>query len=215
MNPHLETRVLEAGPAARPGRPLALLVHGRNQEPEFMLELAGRLGLQLPLRALTAADRSWYPGSFLAPLLDNQPRLDQALERLEHFVASLEGRGWDRRELVLIGFSQGACLLSEYLYRHPGRWAAAALFTGGLIGPPGTEWKSTGSLSGTPALLSTSRYDTWVPVARTEESALVFERLHAEVQLEITEDREHHVSEAQVKTARAFLHAAGVPCAPS
>ena len=38
--------------------------------------------------------------------------------------------------LVVVGFSQGACVATEYALRHPGKVAAIVVFTGCLMGPP-------------------------------------------------------------------------------
>ena len=54
---------------------------------------------------------------------------------------SEDGRlGPDR--LVVVGFSQGACVATEYALRHPGKVAAIVVFTGCLMGPPeeNREW---------------------------------------------------------------------------
>ena len=76
-----------------------------------MLDLAGRLaaaGVRCVLPA--AAGNTWYPQRFTAPLAENEPWLTYALEALD---AHVDG------DSALIGFSQGACLVLEYVARHP------------------------------------------------------------------------------------------------
>jgi len=47
----------------------------------------------------------------------NEPSLTWALERIDQLVAQLEAEGFARDQIFLLGFSQGACLLAEYLSR--------------------------------------------------------------------------------------------------
>ncbi|HET6709207.1 alpha/beta hydrolase, partial [Amycolatopsis sp.] len=110
MNPQLGQRVLTWGAAEAPV--VVLAVHGRGQEPEFMRELATRFG-PLPARfvAPAAAGGSWYPLPFLQPLSGNQPHLDESLAAIEARIEALPDAG----NLVLFGFSQGACLLAHLL----------------------------------------------------------------------------------------------------
>ena len=83
--------------------------------------------------------------------------------------------------IVLLGFSQGACLASTAAYRRPMRYGGVIAFSGGLIGPPGTTWDGAGHFAGTPVFFGCSDRDAHVPAARVHESAAAFERLGAAV----------------------------------
>ncbi|HTI67728.1 MAG TPA: alpha/beta hydrolase [Caulobacteraceae bacterium] len=184
----------------------AVLLHGRHESPAHMVEIARRLGAPgVRYLALQAQGSQWYPRSFLAPLEANQPALDWALERVEQEVQGLEARGWPRRRIALIGYSQGACLACEYVYRHPTRWAGLLAFTGGLIGPPGTEWPAPGDLARTPVLLSNGDADPWVPWPRVETTARRFEAANAEVDLRLYPGRAHEVCDDEIAVGRAIL----------
>ena len=74
-------------------------------------------------------------------------------------------------KIAILGFSQGACLTSEFAARNPRRYGAVIAFTGGLIGPPGTPRNYAGSLVGTSMFLGTSDPDPHVPFARVQETA--------------------------------------------
>ena len=208
-NPHLHYPSHVSGPAPEAVGHAAILIHGRTQNPADMFAIATRLDLpDLPLLALEAADNCWYPDKFMAPLANNQPHLDYALERLEAAVQELETRGITRSHIVLIGFSQGACLACEYLYRHPQRWGGLLAYTGGLIGPPGMSWLTPNALAGTPVFLGNSEADPWVPLARSEETATVLRRMGAEVQLQVYSGRGHEVSDEEIAVGRALLQRA-------
>ncbi|MCY1548637.1 Phospholipase/Carboxylesterase [compost metagenome] len=183
-----------------------MLIHGRNQGPADMLTVAERIDLDgMPYVAVEAAQASWYPNRFMAPLSENQPWLDHALERLEQLIRNLERRGIERANIALLGFSQGACLASEFIYRNPQRWGGLIAFTGGLIGPETTTWTTTGQLDDTPVLIGNGDQDEWVPKQRTEQSADVFARMGGDVQLRIYPDRPHEVSDDEIERARVLL----------
>ena len=90
-----------------------IMIHGRNAGPENILELAG------PLRhpgftflAPAAAGGTWYPFSFLAETERNEPGLSSGLEAIDHLIHTIEEAGIPKHRIILLGFSQGACLSS-------------------------------------------------------------------------------------------------------
>jgi len=187
-------------------RAAALLFHGRGRTPDEMIELAARMVVPgMAYLAPTADGNSWYPYSFLEPLERNQPALTHALAAYAALVADLLERGFEQRRLVLIGFSQGACLTAEYAARHAGRYGGVVLFTGGLIGPPGTRWEYTGAFDGTPIFMGGSTVDAFVPVARMRESAAIFRTMGAQVTEQFYDQDGHVVTDAEIAAARAII----------
>jgi predicted esterase len=131
---------------------------------------------------------------------------------VDEAVRQLEAAGLDRAQIVLLGFSQGACLACEYVYRNPGRWGGLLALTGGLIGPEGMTWPTPArSLSGTPVLMTNGDVDPWVPLARTRVSADVFRAMGAGVAERVYPGRPHEVVEDEVVAVRALLDAAHAP----
>jgi len=186
-----------------------IALHGRGQAPAFIEDLLARID-RSSLRYVVprAPGDSWYPEKFMAPRELNQPHLDLALAAVDAQVRQLEAAGIDRTQIVLLGFSQGACLACEYIYRNPGRWGGLLALTGGLIGPEGTVWPaSEGSLAGTPVLMTNGDSDPWVPLARTRASADVFRAMGASVAERVYPDRAHDVVADEVATVRGFLDA--------
>jgi len=182
------------------------MVHGRDRDTSDMLAIADRLDLpDVAYLAPGAFENSWYPNRFMQPLVSNQPRLDQALERLDTLMAGLMHDRVDSSRIVLLGFSQGACLVSEYAVRNARRYGGIIALTGGLIGPPGTQWNYPGSFRGTPAFLGTSDADEWVPVARVQETAGVMQRMGAAVELVVYPGMEHVVNDDEIVRARNLI----------
>jgi predicted esterase len=141
----------------------------------------------------------------LAPTESNQPFLDSALRRVDSLVCDLMASGLPSERIGILGFSQGACLTSEYAARNPRRYGAIMVLTGGLIGPPGTRCDYTGSLAGTPVFMGTSDPDPHVPVERVEETAAVLERLGGVVELRRYPGMPHTVNENELMACRALV----------
>jgi predicted esterase len=159
---------------------LGILLHGRNREPDEMLQIAAKLDVADVRWLAPAADNgTWYPQRFMEPLASNEPFLSRAVEQCHALIGEAD-------DVVMVGFSQGACLAVEYVLRHPGRCRTVVVFTGGLIGPDGTQWP-TPDLAGTRALITGSDIDEWVPERRVRETASLFTRLGADVRLRIHE----------------------------
>jgi predicted esterase len=207
-DPHAGQAVVQAGRRLGEGRAVVILVHGRNATPQNILELAGPLAHPaLTWLAPAAAGSTWYPLSFLADRSRNEPFLSSALRRLDTLVDEVVAAGIPRTRLVLIGFSQGACLATEFVATRPARYGGLVAFSGGLIGPPGSRWDAAGSLDGTPAFLGCSDVDAHVPKDRVEESAQVLTRMGAEVTLRIYPGMGHVVSDDELTHARRIVAA--------
>jgi phospholipase/carboxylesterase len=183
-------RLHDGQPTVAAGAPLAgaraalLALHGRGATAEGILEpLAAELGRGgVALLAPQARHGTWYPRPFLAPFEENQPWLDSALALLAANLTAIEEAGVPAARIVLFGFSQGACLATEFVARNPRRWGGLVAATGGRIGPPGTGFGSTGDLAGTPVHLSAGDPDPHVPWNRVEESAASLRAMGAEVE---------------------------------
>ena len=204
--PHAGQPVLTAGPMPEKAGAAILLVHGRGASAESILSLYDELNAaKFAAIAPQAADGTWYPHTFLAPLESNQPYLDSALGRLDSLVADLLARKIPSDHIVLLGFSQGACLTAEFVARHPRRYGAVIALTGGLIGPPGTPRNYPGSLAGTPVFLGSSDPDPHVPFERVQETQAVLSRMGAAVELRRYPGMPHTISEDELDVCRELL----------
>ena len=207
-NPHLATPLRWEGPPPDRAALAAVLVHGRGQDPDFMADVAERIGMADMRRVYpAAAGNSWYPSRFMDPIDDNEPWLGHALEAVDLTLAALEAEGVPPGRTALIGFSQGACLLAEFLVRSPRPVAAVALLTGGYIGPDGVEPTPHGRLPGVPVLLSSSRSDEWVPPERVRQTAALFEAMGADVTLRLHDAPVHGVDDEEIRAVRELLGA--------
>lgn len=183
-----------------------VLVHGRGGSAEDILGLASAIGRQdLAVIAPRAAGHTWYPQSFLAPVAANEPGRSSGLAVLESIVEKLVASGIASERVVLVGFSQGACLTLEFVARHPRRYGAVAGLTGGLMGPPGSLGGYEGSLEGTPVFLGSGDPDPHVPWARVMESAAILRDLGGQVELKPYPGRPHAISEDELRRVSSLI----------
>lgn len=206
MRIHDAQPVYRTGAAVTDAAAALVLVHGRGATAHSILTLAEELAQPgFAYLAPQAAGNTWYPFSFLAPMDDNEPHLSSALAKLTAIVAELEETGMPPARIVLGGFSQGACLASEWMARHARRYGGLLVFSGGLIGPPGTPRAYPGSLDGTPVFIGCSDTDAHIPVARVHETAAVLRALGAVVDERIYPQMGHTVVEDELIAARQLL----------
>ena len=187
-----------------------LLVHGRGATAEDILSFAGELAQPgFAYLAPQAPGYTWYPNSFLAPLASNEPHLSNALATLDALVERILAAGIPVERVLLLGFSQGACLMLEYAARHARRYGGLIGFSGGLIGPDGTPREYAGNFDGTPIFLGCSDIDPHVPKARVDLTAEVLRRMGAAVTERIYPGMGHTVNRDELLSARAMVAALG------
>jgi len=204
--------ILETGASLRDAWFAAVMIHGRGRTPEEMASLGDAFAVDgIRYFCPQAPGNSWYPDRFLESLEKNQPALGEALAAIDDLIKNLEAAGFSGARILLCGFSQGACLVAQTLMRRPAPYAAGLVFTGGLIGPPGTIWRSPGRIPGVPVLLTGSETDEWVPAWRARETATALAGFGAAVETVIYEDRPHVVSEDEIFRARTLLRSCLAP----
>jgi predicted esterase len=205
-DPHAGQRLLLRGASLTTATAAAILLHGRGGEPEDMLSLADEWSVPgVAYLAPAAADRTWYPRSFLAPIEQNEPALSSALRLLELLFESLGRQGLGPNRVTIIGFSQGACLALEYVARHPQPYAGIVALSGGLIGPLSSTRHYEGSLKGTSILLGCSDVDPHIPVERVRESAEVFRGLGGSVDERIYPGMGHTINADEMHAIKLLL----------
>jgi len=184
-----------------------ILVHGRGASAEDIIGIAAEV--QRPgfsYLAPQAANNAWYPNPFTAPIESNEPYLSSALDMLATLVGRVEETVPSSR-IVLLGFSQGACLATEFACRNGRRYGGVVGLSGGLIGPDGTPRDYPGNFEGTPVFLGCSDVDPHIPKERVIESAEVFKRMGANVTAHLYPGMGHTVSPDEIAEVRALVNA--------
>lgn len=205
-DPHADQPVLQYGAPIATARLVAIFMHGRGASAEDILGLAPDLGADdVAYLAPQAAGRTWYPYSFLSPIEQNEPGLTSALGVIARLVGAAGEQRHTPDRVVILGFSQGACLTLEFAARNPRRYAAIVGLSGGLIGPPGTPREYPGSMETTPVFLGCSDIDAHIPVERVRESAAVFRRMGATVDQRIYPRMGHTINHDELQAVRALV----------
>ncbi|WP_132059818.1 alpha/beta hydrolase [Halorussus amylolyticus] len=204
--PHQNQSLATAGADPEDATAGVVMVHGRGASAQSILGMAREFGVDDVAYVAPQAQRgTWYPNSFMAPIPSNEPHLTSALEAVGDAISTLSNAGIPEDRILLLGFSQGACLSSEFVARNARRYGGLAAFSGGLIGPEGTPRDYDGSLDGTPVFLGCSDRDPHIPVERVHETADVFEAMDADVTERIYEGMGHTVNEDEIEFVADLL----------
>jgi predicted esterase len=206
QNPHGTQAIVSIGTALADAAGVLILLHGRGGTAEDILGLGKAISPEKwAMLAPQASGNSWYPFSFLAPREQNEPYLTSALGRVQAAIDNALAAGIPAEKIAIGGFSQGACLATEFAGRNPRRYAALLALTGGLIGPPGAPIKLTGDLAGTPILLSSGDPDPHVPWARVQQSADLLQKIGGRVTIRRYPGKPHSVTGEELSSARDVL----------
>jgi phospholipase/carboxylesterase len=205
MQPYHDSPPVLAGEPLSAARRIAIVVHGRAQSPGYMLDaLVSRLDLDDVAYVLPGADDgSWYPGRYFDPLEANEPWLRDALEALSRAIGVATSAGFRPEEIVLAGFSQGACLACEHLRRWPAHYAGVALLTGCLMGPGGDP--PIAAIPRVPTYIGTREDDEWIPAGDVRRAAAALARAGAEVSLDVRSPGPHQIDPEDVLAVRDLL----------
>jgi phospholipase/carboxylesterase len=196
---HADGPVVSAGADPADADAAVLLLHGRGATARSILGMASEFHHPgVAFLAPQADDNEWYPRSFLEPVESNEPNLSGALSKVGTTLDRVADAGVPTERTALLGFSQGACLATEYAARNPTRYGGVIALSGGLIGESVDPDDYAGSLDDTPAFFGCSDVDPHIPVERVHESVALFERLDADVTERIYEGMAHTVNEDEI-----------------
>ena len=211
--PHQGTEPAHAGAPPEEARVGVVLLHGRGATARGILDLAREIAVDgVAYLAPGASHNTWYPQSFLAPVSANEPGRSSGLQAISDAVDRLTGAGVPEERVVLGGFSQGACLATEFAARNPRRYGGVFALSGGVIGETvdveeyaaGRE----GTMDGTPVFLGCSDVDPHIPVERVHDTREVFEALGADVTERIYEGMGHTVNVDELEHVRGIVEGA-------
>ncbi|WP_151526990.1 alpha/beta hydrolase [Serinicoccus kebangsaanensis] len=205
-NPHLASGAESWGEEDAPVAVLA--VHGRTQSPADMRALAERLDVEgLRWLAPAAAGQTWYPYGFMEERPDDDPWLAWSLEVVDRQLDRLTTAGYPPEKVVLLGFSQGACLLAHWALLHPARYAGLVILTGGYVGTERESVSFSGDFDATPALLAGREADPWVPRTRMAQTEEWLRGMGARLTSLVEPGDEHQVTTTATElTARLLRH---------
>ena len=204
--PHASQPVYSTGTGLDEASAVMILLHGRGADAGDILSLSQYLDFPgLVYFAPQAQDYTWYPNRFIFPLEQNEPYLSGALAKIESIVKSAESKGIPSDKIFLGGFSQGACLASEYVIRNPKRYGGLFVFSGGYIGPLNEDRELSGQLDDTPVFIGCSDIDPHIPLQRVQETTSLLRAMGANVTERIYSGMGHLINGDELETARTIM----------
>ncbi|MEP6506957.1 MAG: dienelactone hydrolase family protein [Gemmatimonadales bacterium] len=204
--PHQGRPVYTAGEPLESAKAAMVMVHGRGGTAESILAFIESIDVPgFAYLAPEASGNTWYPNSFLAPIPSNEPGITSGIQLIDEIIASVRSAGIQDDRIMLLGFSQGACLSLEYAARHARRYGGIAGLSGGLIGPDDTHRDYPGDFDGTPVFLGCSDIDSHIPAVRVQQTADVLVRMKADVSMCLYPGMGHLVNEDEIDAVRAMM----------
>lgn len=189
----------------RKGLPLSeakkaiIMIHGRGATAESILSLVPHLNLtDYAILAPQANRNSWYPFGFMASDEGNKVALEDSLQIVKEIWSEIKAAGIPSEKIVLLGFSQGACLSLEFAARNSQKFGGVVAFTGGLIGENLRPENYSGDFQGTPVFIGSSDRDFHVPANRIEESGDLLLKMGADVTIKLFDDPDHTIREEEI-----------------
>ncbi len=203
---HEDQPVYSAGSKLKDASAAMILIHGRGAGAQDILSLSTYLDQPgLAFLAPQAEGFTWYPNRFIFPIEQNEPYLSSALKTIAKIVNEVETHGIPTDKIFIGGFSQGACLASEYVIRNPKRYGGLVVFSGGYIGPLNMQRASSGDLGQMPAFLGCSDIDPHIPLQRVRETGALLTAMGARVIEKIYPNMDHTVNEDEIQQAKDLL----------
>ncbi|QRV16767.1 dienelactone hydrolase family protein [Haloterrigena salifodinae] len=201
--PHQGQPLVTGGTALEDAEAALVLTHGRGATARGMIQMANEVHREgVAFLAPQAARKTWYPNSFLEPVERNEPGRTSGLRAIGDAISEANDAGIPTERVMLMGFSQGACLASEFVARDPRRYGGLAALSGGLIGEdvdPDDYLDAAGDLEETPVFLGCSDVDPHIPEERVHETADVLESMNADVTERLYEGMGHGVNEDELE----------------
>ena len=180
--PHADQPLVTAGAPAMAAEVAVVACHGRGATAQGivnLLEPVYRHGVAF------LAPQATRNGWFRRPPTDareaNEPHLTSSVDCV---AAALEAAGdidVPPERTVIGGFSQGACVVAEFVRRNPRRYGGVFLLSGHLPGTEGDDRSVDGDLERTPMLVGCGEDDARIDPDRVSETARAFERANASV----------------------------------
>jgi phospholipase/carboxylesterase len=204
--PHQGQPIRLAGEPLDQAKAAMLMVHGRGAWAEDILSLADKFAQPgFAYLAPQAAENTWYPNRFIAPISSNEPWLSSALAFIRQVFDQIIEHGILSERIILLGFSQGACLALEFAARNARPYGGVVGLSGALIGPDDTPREYKGSLERTPVFLGCSDTDFHVPKERVEQTAEVFRGLGAQVTQRLYPNMDHTINQDEIDFVRELM----------
>lgn len=205
-HPHYGQPVLTTGASLANATCAMIMIHGRGGSADDILAMSNHFTKpDVAYFAPQARNFTWYPHRFIMPRTSNEPFLSSAQKIIAELITHINQSGVPTHKIMLIGFSQGACMVLEYAARNTQRYGAVFGLSGGLIGAEGELVGYAGSLSQTPIFLGCSDIDDHIPIERVHESAEILTTLGASITKRIYPNMGHTINQDELDFIKSVM----------
>ena len=191
-------------PATRPDALTLLLLHGTGGDENDLLDLGGVLAPGAALLSPRGKVLEHGMPRFFRRLAEGVFDLEDLRVRTHELAEFISGAaasyGFDPRQVVAVGYSNGANIAASMLLTHPGVLAGAVLFHAMVPLEP----QEVANLVGVPVFLSGGRVDPMIPAAETERLGTMLRAAGAAVTLQ-WQPGGHTLTREEVAAARDWL----------
>lgn len=196
---HETQQIVTYGASLDDANKAVIMLHGRGATANDIIKTAPLLPQgDIVYLAPQAATNVWYPNSGFGPLEDNEPYLSSAMQTITNLIDKIKAAGIGIENIYIGGFSQGACLASEYVAEHPQAYGGVYILSGAIMGTMDRQHHFTGSLGGVPVFIGGVDNDPWVKPPQFELTRDVLQGLGAEVTLQVLHGSEHTIRKSEV-----------------
>jgi maleylacetate reductase len=188
-------------------RAVVVALHGRNATAESIFARAVDItenDTTVAIVAPQAFDNSWYDGRYFESRSALGEGLERAVSDVSAILDSVTAKVSHER-VVLMGFSQGACLAAEVFTRRSQRLGGLCVFSGAGIGIESEDRPPGEGVRETPVLLGSSEGDPWVNRPDIERTRALFERAGATVTTRFVPGNVHAIHEVHRDEARKII----------
>lgn len=200
--------IMYKGAAADAAQVICIVVHGRGQSQQDMLDMiVSRVAVPHVRFALPkSVGPGWYDARAIDPLTDHT--LIQMHDGVRQIADLIKAERTARPDLpvLLCGFSQGACLSVEVLMCQPQIADAVCLFTACRIGAE-TDNLPLKQLEGLKIYASCGDDDPWIPAVAHHRMIGDLTRAGARLRTDMFPGRPHTVTDTEIAALSDMLHA--------
>jgi len=205
-NPHENQKILFKGADIKKAESAMILVHGRGATAESAISLTDQFDSDKYIYASPQAyGNSWYPRSFLSPVNENEPDLSSALNLIDKIIKDFNKHGIPDSEIILMGFSQGACLILEFAARNAKPYKAVIGLSGGLIGERIVRERYSGSFENHTVFLGCSDIDPNIPLERVNVTGEIILELGASLVKRIYSGMGHIINRDEIDFIKSIM----------
>ena len=191
-------------PPASPGGPILLLLHGTGGNEHDLVPLAGMLlpgaGVLSPRGKVLERGMPRFFRRLAEGVFDIEDLKLRTAELADFITATAAERGFSTRDVIAVGFSNGANIAGALLLVRPEVLGAAVLFRAMVPLIPEKQPK----IPSTPVLISNGKMDPLVSAEETERLAALLRFAGADVTLS-WQPSGHDLTERDVITAREWV----------